>query len=60
MTSLSITIDKDEIQKYAERKLTPKELKEVFLTIENDPVLWSEVEKSILSSIEFVRLSNKS
>lgn len=60
MNSLTITIDRNEIEKHAKRKLTIQELKEVLVTIENDPVLWSEIEKAILSSIEFAHLNNKS
>ena len=51
--SVTFKIEKEEVEQKAERKLTDAELKEVFTAIENDPVLWKEIERSIIAAVDF-------
>lgn len=55
MKSITFTIEKAEVERIAGKKLKPKELEAVLSTVENDVVLWDDIEESIASAYELQR-----
>ncbi len=54
MNSITFTIDKAEVERIAGKKLNPKIVEEVLSTVENDTVLWDDIEKSVVAAVEFL------
>ena len=55
MNSITFIIDKVEVERIAGKKLSFKEAEEVFSTIENDAVLWDDIEEATTSAVEFLK-----
>jgi len=55
MNSITFTIDKVEVERIAEKKLSSKEAEEVLSMIENDMVLWDDIEEATISAVEFLK-----
>lgn len=53
MNSITFTIDRAEVEKIAGRKLTPKIVEKVLTSVENDMVLWDDIEEAITSAVKF-------
>lgn len=53
MNSITFTIDRAEVEKIAGKKLTPKIVDRVLTSVENDMVLWDDIEESIASAVKF-------
>lgn len=54
MNSLTFTIDRAEVEKIAGKKLSSKAIEKVLFTVENDTVLWNDIERSIFGAVEFL------
>lgn len=54
MNSITFTIDRAEVEKIAGKKLSSKAIEKVLFTVENDTVLWDDIERSISSAVEFL------
>ena len=56
MNSITFTIDKEEVERISGRKLESGESEKILSMIENDTVLWDNIEESIASaSAEFFK-----
>ena len=53
MNFITFTIDRAEVEKIAGKKLDSKVVEKVLTFVENDMVLWDDIEESITSAIEF-------
>ena len=54
MNSITFTIDRGEVEKVAGKKLSTKTAEKVLSMVENDTVLWDDIEESITSAVEFL------
>lgn len=59
MQNISFTIDEKELQMIAKGSLSRAELLEVFTAVENDLVLWQEIENSISTAVDMVLVKRK-
>jgi len=51
MNSITFTITDKEIEKLSTKKVSKLRIKKILQTVENDLVLWSDIEKSIKDAI---------
>ena len=51
MNSITFTIDKAEVEKIAGKKLSLKVTEEVLTAVENDMVLWNDIQEAIVSAV---------
>jgi hypothetical protein len=54
MQSILFKVTEEEIKSLSSTKLTKSQVKDILSAIENDPVLWDEIEKSIEAAIDFI------
>jgi len=54
MDSITFTIDRGEVEKVAGKKLSTKTAEKVLSMVENDMVLWDDIEEAIMSAVEFL------
>ena len=54
MNSITFTINRGEVEKVAGKKLSTKTAERVVSMVENDVVLWSDIEKSIADAVKFL------
>ncbi len=54
MEKTTFEIMENEIKKVAGRKLSKKQIQEIMTAIENDSVLWNDIEKSVRDAIRQV------
>ena len=52
MNFVTFTIDRTEVEKIAGKKLSLGVVEKVLTLIENDTVLWDDIEESIVSAVE--------
>jgi len=57
MKQITFTITKEEVRKYSKEILSDKQMNEILEIIENDNILWKDIEKSISAAIEIVQTS---
>ncbi|NCO54470.1 MAG: hypothetical protein GW876_03575 [Bacteroidetes bacterium] len=57
MKQITFTITKEEVRKYSKEILSDKQMNEILEIIENDNILWKNIEKSISAAIEIVQTS---
>lgn len=55
MNSITFTVEKEEVERIAGRKLNPKVAEKVLLMVENDTVLWDDIQKSITAAVKFLK-----
>jgi hypothetical protein len=54
MTIAAIKITEAEVQRLCRFQLSTKQLRQILLKVEHDPVLWGEIKSSIEDAIESV------
>ena len=54
MECIIFTIDRGEVEKVAGKKLSTKTAERVLSMVENDTVLWDDIEESITSAVKFL------
>ncbi|MCH8986583.1 hypothetical protein IIA94_00200 [Patescibacteria group bacterium] len=55
MNSITFTIEKKEVERVAGRKLSSRVVEKVLLIVENDSVLWDDIQKSITDAVKFIK-----
>ena len=55
MNSITFTIEKEEVERVAGRKLNSKVVEKVLSMVENDSVLWDDIQKSITDAVKFTK-----
>jgi len=56
MKSIKFIIDENEIRKVSKSIIKEGEMAEILTIVENDPILWNDIQKSINSAIVFMKL----
>jgi len=54
MNSITFTIDRAEVEKISGKKLSVEAAKRVLSMVENDTVLWDDIEKAIAAAVKFL------
>jgi len=52
MKQITFTITKEEVRNLTEEKLSHRQVEEILATVENDSILWDEIEESIKSAVQ--------
>lgn len=52
MKQITFTITEEEVRSYSEEKLSNKQTRKILDIIENDGVLWNDIEEAIRAAID--------
>lgn len=55
MNSITFTIDRAEVEKIAGKKLSLGRIGAILSCVENDTVLWDDIEEAIISAVKFLK-----
>lgn len=55
MKSISFTIDRKEVRSLSDKTLNDKEISSILEIVENDGVLWNDIEESIEDAIGYIK-----